>query len=391
MSAQLHLCITCGGTGGHFFPGLSIASEARRRGHRVTLVIAGHHTAEQLALAQRDGFDAFPARAIRAPTSLLTAATFPFLFTAACRNSWQLLGRLHPDAVLSMGSFASVPPGLAAAARHIPLFLHDGNARIGRANRHLTRWACLLCTSFPDVEPNPPVRCPLVYTGFPVRAEIVAAAAAPSLPAEYLNALDLSTKLPLLLVFGGSQGARFLNELLPAVATMLGPETCRRFQLLHLTGQPDNQEVQDQYRNAGLRAVVKARETAMHAAYQAASLVLCRAGASTVSELALFGKPAILVPLPTAADDHQTANAQIAVHHGGAILMPQATLTPASLTEPLQAWLDHPERFAALGTGIRRIGNPEAAGSVVARLERGVEAARKTAAAQPRQGPQQSG
>jgi UDP-N-acetylglucosamine--N-acetylmuramyl-(pentapeptide) pyrophosphoryl-undecaprenol N-acetylglucosamine transferase len=189
-----------------------------------------------------------------------------------------------------------------------------------------------------------------------------------------LRSLALSPNLPLLLVFGGSQGARFLNELVPAAVQRLGPNSCERFQLLHLTGQEDNRELLELYRATGLRAAVRTRETGMPEAYLAASLVLSRAGASTLAELALFGKPAILVPLPTAADDHQTANARIAEKNGGAILLPQASLTSDTLSRLLGEWLDDPARFAARGDRIRRIGIPEAAANVVTRIEQAVRA-----------------
>ncbi len=403
-----HLCISTGGTGGHFFPALSIAREFRKTG-RVTLFIAGHHTAEQVAVAEKTGFDAVPGEALRLPGCPGTLLLFPFRFTRAFLDARRNLAALKPDAVLGMGSFASVPVGLAAASLRIPLVLHEGNAVTGRANRFLSRWARRLAASFPEQAGKKNVRCPVTVTGFPVRPELVEAAksvavwqcdggtvetpdtspasspatataslsptatpphrhtATPAASAAYLAAHKLAPGSPTLLVFGGSQGARFINELVAETLSQLPEETRYRFQLIHLTGQEDNAALRERYERLGVQATVKRSETDMASAYRAASLVLCRAGSSTISELALFGVPAALIPLPSAADDHQTANARIAARNDAAILLPQPQATPETLLKILNAWLADPQAAAARGARLRdAMARPAAAGEVVA-------------------------
>ena len=380
-----HLCISTGGTGGHFFPALSIAREFRTSG-RVTLLIAGHHTAEQVALAEKAGFDAVAGDALRLPNSIAAALLFPLRFARAFLDARRTLGRLKPDIVLGMGSFASVPVGLAACTRRTPLFLHEGNAVTGRANRFLSRWARRLAASFTEQADKSPVRCPVTVTGFPVRPELVAAAnratvdgrlwpvepleasTARPLP-DYLAAHKLAPGSPTLLVFGGSQGARFLNALLAETLAQLPEEARHQLQLIHLTGQEDNAALRGHYERFGIQAAVKKSEGDMASAYRAASLVICRAGSSTISELALFAVPAVLIPLPSAADDHQSANARIAARNEAAILLPQPQATPDKLRDIIRAWLADPAATAARGQRLHdAMARPNAAAEVVAFL-----------------------
>jgi UDP-N-acetylglucosamine--N-acetylmuramyl-(pentapeptide) pyrophosphoryl-undecaprenol N-acetylglucosamine transferase len=171
-----------------------------------------------------------------------------------------------------------------------------------------------------------------------------------------------------LLLFGGSQGARHLNETVPAAVGRLAPSERSRFQVLHFTGQPNQDALAALWRAHGVRHALKQAEGDMHLAYLAAGLVICRAGAATLFELALFGRPAVLVPLPTAADDHQTANARVAARHAGALLLPQADATPAALASVLEDWLRAPDRFRAMGERLRPLAVPDAAERVAARL-----------------------
>jgi len=365
MKKPIHLGIACGGTGGHFFPALAIAREFRRQGGQITLIIGGHHSEEQMALAQREGLTAVPADALRLPQHRRECLLFPFRFVAAVLRSRRLLKQLHPDVLLGMGSFASVPVGLAAACLRTPLVLHEGNTITGRANRFLSRWARRMATSFPEQANRTRTKCPAVWTGFPVRDEIVAAARNPFVPQEYLQSLHLDPALPLLLVFGGSQGARFINETTAQAAGLFGAEAGRRLQILHFSGEDQNEPLQEAYRKAGIRCVVKRNETAMHHAYLAAGLVVCRAGGATISELALFGRAALLIPLPSAAEDHQTANAQAAVRLGGAILSRQSDTTPETLAGLVREWLTAPQRCNELGQGLRRLAVPDASSKVV--------------------------
>lgn len=368
-STPRHLVIACGGTGGHFFPALSIGMEFRRQGGRVTFLVSGHHAGEHRRLAEGAGFEAAACPAIRLPAGAGEALLFPWRFGRALWAARRELRRLRPDLLLGMGSFASVPAGLAAAFAGVPLFLHEGNTRTGRANRLLARRARLLCTSFPEQLDAAAIRCPCRWTGFPLRQALVDAAARPmAAPEAYLAQGGLAAGLPVLLVFGGSQGARFINGLMAETAARLGAETCHRFQLLHFTGQEDNRDLTAAYARCGLRAWVKPSESDMAAAYQAAGLAVCRAGGATISELALFGKPAVFIPLPSAADDHQTSNARCVVSRGGGLLVPQAEAGPERLADLLRLWLSAPGETAVWGERIRTLAAPAAAANVVREL-----------------------
>ncbi len=337
----VHAVIAAGGTSGHFFPALAIARALGSKGARVTFLVAGHHAAAHLELAAKSGFAAcsVPAPRIRLGTPRAMARTLLGLWRgrAAARAH---LRRLAPEVVIGMGSYASVPAGLAAVSLKIPLVLHEGNTVIGRANRLLSRWARALAVSLPPAPGRKP-GCRTVLTGLPLRPELLEAAARPSPAPAALFAegeWGLAPGAPLILVFGGSQGAAFLNRTVPA-ALAAGAERGLRFQVLHLTGTTENSEIEAAYQRAGIPCCVRARETRMHLAYRAAALAITRAGAGTVTELALFARPALLVPLPAATDDHQTANARLLAGRGAAALIPEGPAAQQRIEQTLEEWL----------------------------------------------------
>jgi UDP-N-acetylglucosamine--N-acetylmuramyl-(pentapeptide) pyrophosphoryl-undecaprenol N-acetylglucosamine transferase len=270
-----------------------------------------------------------------------------------------------------MGSFAAVPACLAARLEGIPLVLHEGNAWMGRANRFLSRWAVEAGLSLPLAD-GCRVRCPTVRTGMPLREALVQAAAAPAWPEAFAAAAGLTRERRTLLVFGGSQGARFINEALPQALRQVG-DSRRLLQVIHLTGTEDNGPIEDAYREIDVRAHIRRSDPDIQNAYLAADLVVCRAGASSLCELALFGKPAILIPLPTAAEDHQTANARVVAARGGAVHLPQSQDTPRQLAETLQCWLGG-DTFAALADAIRQFAVPDAAARMAELCLRSVRA-----------------
>lgn len=362
-----HLCVAAGGTGGHFYPALAIAAEFRRQGGDVTMVVAGQHTDDHVAAAGTWGLKAVSTEAIRLPgRNPLQLLAFPWRFCQTWRQARLRLRELRPTVVLGMGSFASVPVGLAAGSEKIPLVLHEGNALIGRANRFLARRAAVLATSLP-LRPGQTSRCRQLCTGLPLRQALLDAAAAPTFPAAYLEEIGFARELPVLLVFGGSQGARAVNGAVAGAAARLGPDATR-LQVLHLTGQDDNAALLAAYAQAGVRAAVRQAESRMELALPAAGLVICRAGASTISELALFGKPALLIPLPTAAEDHQTANACMVAERQAGCHLPQAQATPERLAALIRQWLQQPESVSTWGKNARGLATPAAARDIVAIL-----------------------
>jgi len=365
--AESRIVVASGGTGGHFYPALAIARECRNRGRQVTLLLAGQHVADQLEVMRQEGLAAAQTRAVRLPRNAWQALLFVPRLVGAVWHARRQLQRLKPAVVLGMGSFAAVPVCLAGVSLRLPLVLHEANAWIGRANRFLARWARVLATSLP-VAPGQKCRCPQVRTGMPLRQDLVRRAFEQAVPAGFLTGLGLVESLPVLLVFGGSQGAEALNALMVVAAGRLG-DAAGRFQVIHLTGTEDNDLLLGAYAAAGIRASVRPADMHIENCYAAADLVLCRAGASTLSELALFGKPAILVPFPHSAEDHQAVNARTLADMGAAHRLPEVKATPAAVTTLLRDWLQDPAPWRQRGDTVRALACPDAAAAVVTLLE----------------------
>ena len=231
--SDFSMIISCGGTGGHFYPGLSIARECQSQGHDVRLYVAGKHSESQKKTAGSFNLETDIGKAVRLPAQKWKLPFFFFIFFLSVIGSVFYLLKHRPKAVLVMGSFASVPLGLAAAITFTPLFLHEGNTVAGRANRLLSRWAKLLFTSF-ALKNLEKIECPTEETGMPLRPELENCADESMETCR--ERLGFDKDKPLLLVFGGSQGARKINEALYASIEKVN----KSFQLLHLTGQEDN-------------------------------------------------------------------------------------------------------------------------------------------------------
>jgi UDP-N-acetylglucosamine--N-acetylmuramyl-(pentapeptide) pyrophosphoryl-undecaprenol N-acetylglucosamine transferase len=359
------LTIVAGGTGGHFFPALAIAREYRRRGGTVRFMVAGQHQAEHLRLAAEHGFAAVGVEAVRLPKGVAETWLFPWQMMAACWKVRQLLKANPVSAVLGMGSFVALPVCLAAVSLRIPLYLHEGNAIPGLVNRLMSRLARSIALSLP-LAPGQKCHCPQVHTGMPLREALVESAGASTAAGQAAeSAAEPESRRRTLLVFGGSQGARFLNQTMMQTAGVLEPASCRRLRVIHLSGREDNTALQAAYDSAGIEAVVRKSESQMQECYEQADLVLSRAGASTVCELALFRKPALLVPLPHAADDHQSGNARVVVAAGTGMLLPQAELSPSALAKILQDWLQGSPQMQQAFPGPGLPPCPRAAAAVV--------------------------
>ena len=361
-----HLVLATGGTGGHFYPALAIAREFVRRGGRTTLLVAGRNAARQVVLAREHGVPTVEGRTVALPRSLPAALSFPGRLWDCCRHARKLLRELEPDVVLGMGGAASFPPCFVAARMNLPLILHEGNAVVGRANRVLARWARHMAISLP-LAPGQNIRCPQTKTGLPLRDSVLQAAANASGKEDSLEAIGFSPSQPVLLVFGGSQGAQHLNATMVQAARLLGEEQ-PGFQLIHLTGRPDNDTIEEAYARAGIRARVRERDENIQNAYLAADLVLCRSGASTLHELALFGLPAVLVPHPTTADDHQTANARLFAEHDAARLLAQSDATPSAVAMLLEDWIRNPDAWKRRGRNAAAMAAPTAAQAIAEML-----------------------
>ena len=368
MTESRHLVIASGGTGGHFYPTLAVAREfmASCPDGRVTLLVSGKHAEEQASIAGKAGFESRSLPSVRLPNSIVSLVRFPFELWSCVRVAKTVLAELKPDVLLGMGSFAAVPACFAVDGKKVPLVLHEGNSFIGKANRLFMKKASAIGLSLPLFDKSQLRGCPATEVGMPLRDAIVSASAGNvQIPEGFLEGLGLKADgRRTVLVFGGSQGARAVNELVTGTAALLG-EARERIQFIHLTGTDDNQAFVDAYRNAGVTASVRRADSSIEYCYLCADLVICRAGASSICELALFGKSAILIPLPTAADDHQTVNASVIEAAGAACHLPQRDATPEKLAGLLKDWLASPEKWAERDQKFKAFGKPNAAASMV--------------------------
>lgn len=325
-----YLVITCGGTGGHFYPGLSIARAQQARGGKVLLLLSGKNSVEQSRIAEKYDIPCvvlphMPSPGIKRP---LNCWRFIKGYLTGRSQAKKILKAEKPQAVLGMGSFASLPVIKAAKSLRLPIFLHDGNARIGKANRYLSRYAQVLATAFPAVNRDK-VRCQCVVSGMPVRQELqqqtlskVEAIKTLNEKFETLLEADYFT----VLLFGGSQGARKLNEVFGKAMNRLA-EKYGKVQLIHLSGAGEFNAVAQFHAGTAYPVLLLASLSEMHWAYNAADLVVARSGGSSVAEINAFGKYAVLVPYPFAAELHQDDNANYLKTLGAAEIIKNDDLT----------------------------------------------------------------
>jgi UDP-N-acetylglucosamine--N-acetylmuramyl-(pentapeptide) pyrophosphoryl-undecaprenol N-acetylglucosamine transferase len=260
---------------------------------------------------------------------------------------------LQPHAVIGFGGYPALPSLLASLSLKLPSLIHEQNAVLGRVNRFLAPRVARIATSYARVRRmQPGWAAKTTLTGNPVRAEVIAARAVP---------FDAQAKRLHLLVTGGSQGAAVLNTVVPQAVALL-PETLRaRLDVTHQGRDQDAAMIRETYRAAGIEPNVAAYFTDLPGMIASAHVVVARSGASTVAELCVAGRPAILVPLPIATDDHQTDNAEGMAAAGGAIVVPQPQFTAERVAEALTRWLSDPKALAAAAAGARSVGHPEAA------------------------------
>ena len=338
--------IAAGGTGGHVFPGLAVADALRAAGWRV--VWLGSESGMEAALVAARGYELaavkFSGLRGKGPLALLL---LPLRLLVAFWQSARAILAKRPDVVLGMGGYMSFPGGMMAALLGRPLVIHEQNSVAGLTNRVLAVLADRRLVAFPGALRD------ATYVGNPVRADI---AAIPD-PKERYRGRSGSLGA---LVVGGSLGAKALNEIVPRALALLPAAT--RPAVTHQSGAQHLESLKAAYAAAGVRADMRAFIDDMAAAYASCDLVVCRAGATTVAELAAAGVPAILVPFPHAVDDHQTSNAQFLSEAGAAVLIPQDELTPERLAA-LFAGLDRP-RLSEMAERARALGRPDATDAV---------------------------
>ncbi|HEX6137708.1 MAG TPA: undecaprenyldiphospho-muramoylpentapeptide beta-N-acetylglucosaminyltransferase [Casimicrobiaceae bacterium] len=345
--------ITTGGTGGHVFPGLAVAAKLVARGCRVFWL--GTRDGMEARLVPRHGveFESLAFRGVRGK-GWRTLLFGPFALLAACLDSLRVIRRRRPDVVLGFGGFASFPGALMGIASGRPLVVHDANAVAGLANRILAYGADRVLLGFPGALRGSPSKH-AVWVGNPLREDIVALAPPQQRFAERAGPLRV-------LVVGGSLGAAALNDAIPVALGKIAPE--QRPLVVHQTGERQIDAVRNAYASAGVRAECVSFIDDMAARYAWADIVVCRGGALTVAELAAVGLAAIIVPLPGAIADEQSANARFLLDAGAAIVMPQAELAGADA--PLAAVLGALTRTHALTMALaaHRAGKRDAADRV---------------------------
>jgi UDP-N-acetylglucosamine--N-acetylmuramyl-(pentapeptide) pyrophosphoryl-undecaprenol N-acetylglucosamine transferase len=343
------LMIMAGGTGGHIFPALSVAEYATAQGWKV--VWLGARTGMEARIVPAKGYTMAWIRfsGLRG-RGIVPMALLPLNLLIALAQSARAIFTHRPVVVLGMGGYVAFPGGLMARLLMRPLALHEQNSIAGLTNRVLSRVADKILVAFPNAFG---ARRKVEWTGNPVRRDI--ASIAP--PDERFENRSGPLRL---LVLGGSQGAAALNDVVPKALALLPSGT--RPQVIHQSGAAHIDTVRANYERANVAAELLAFIDDMAARYAAADLLICRAGASTIAELAAAGVPSVLIPFPFAVDDHQTHNARFLSERGGAMLIPQAELTAEKLAEVLTR-LDR-ERLLVMARAARAAGKPDATRAV---------------------------
>jgi len=353
-NATIRVLVAAGGTGGHLFPAEALAAALRRRGVTVELVTdsrAARHAGAFSAAAVH----VIPSATIRSRKNPLSLAKTGAVLGYGLLKAWLKLPRLKPAVVVGFGGYPTVPPLLAAAVRGIPTMIHEQNAVMGRANRMLAPRVNAIATGFAGILNREPVLAvKATHTGNPVRPAVIEAAGTPYPP------LDATATLHLL-VFGGSQGARVMADIVPAAVARLEPRLQMRLRIVQQARGEDEPRVRDAYAKLNIAAEVAPFFADLPARMAASHLVVSRSGASTVAELAAIGRPAILVPLPHALDQDQRANAGMLMAAGGAIRLDQAEFTPDRLASEIAALAAEPARLARMAAAAKAAGSLDAA------------------------------
>lgn len=355
MDTALRVVIAGGGTGGHLYPGIAVAREllARRPGSTVTF--AGTTSGIEARVVPREGFELDTIRSGglkgKSATARVRGAS---LIPLGMLDAWRIVSRRRPDVVIGVGGYSSGPVVLTAAMRGVPTMLLEQNAVPGLTNRMLARVVRAAAVTYESSRSFFGDKA--FVSGNPVRAEFAAAAAGPAGAGTVVN----------LLVFGGSQGAHAINVAMVEAATLLA-ELGVPLHLTHQTGEGDVAMVRGGYAAAGLAATVEPFLYDMGVRLAQADLVVCRAGATTLAELTAAGKPSILIPLPTATDDHQRRNAEVLASSGAAELMLQKDATGPALAARIASLVKDATARTRMSAAARALARPDAARVIVDR------------------------
>jgi UDP-N-acetylglucosamine--N-acetylmuramyl-(pentapeptide) pyrophosphoryl-undecaprenol N-acetylglucosamine transferase len=352
MSGEQSIMLAAGGTGGHLFPAFALAEELRRRGIAVDLMTDMR--------GDRYG-SGFPARAIyQVPSSTLASRTprdvakTAVALASGIKAAFTILKQVKPSAVIGFGGYPTYPPLVAARLRRIPTAVHEQNAVLGRANKMLVKRATAIATSFDRTKfLDGRLAHKAVLTGNPVRQAVIDAAT---------RGYDVPgpNGVVRILIFGGSQGARFFADSVPLALFALPDLVRKRLRVVQQAREEDVERVREAYTEAGISADIAPFFADLPARIAAAHLIIARAGASTVAELTVIGRPSILVPLPHALDNDQLNNARRLAESGGGWCIEQRNLSPERLADEIEKLLAAPGTLAAAAVAAKTAGRADA-------------------------------
>ena len=350
---MMRLLIAGGGTGGHLFPALAVARAVKKEDAEGSILFVGtRHGIEARIIPETE----FPIRFIRTRgmrrTGLVNALLGALELPLGLFQSIVILLRFRPDQVLGVGGFASGPTLAAAVLMRIPTAIQEQNSVMGTTNRLLARIVDRIYASWEDTQPAPP-KAKTLLTGNPVRADLFRSTTVRSADSGRLN----------ILVFGGSRGARSINEAISQNLSELTPLT-DRIRIRHQTGLGAVEPVRRAYRDAGIDAEVVEFIHEMGPAYYWADLVVCRSGAGSLAELTALGKPAVVIPYPYAIGDHQTLNARVLAKGGAVNIVSDDESLNGALVKQIAALVDHPEKLKTMAENSRKFGRPDAARTI---------------------------
>lgn len=374
-NGRFRVALAGGGTGGHLMPGIAVAEELRREIPDAYALFLGTGSPLEEAVLGPRGLACEHVRSPKLVRSAKGVASFCASMPLALARSFRLLRGLRPRALVGLGGFGSFAPAVAARALQIPMLLLEQNVVPGRANRVLSRWASDVACQWTESQSRFPRRARTDFVGNPVRRDVLTGARS------VREAFGLDPQKRTLLVMGGSQGARAINELMTAALPELQAASLP-LQVIHLAGQHDCEKVRQAYVRVGVPAYVCGFLTDMASAYAAADLAVARAGGTSIAELTAVGVPSILIPYPFAVDNHQYYNAKGLADRGGAVLAVQNELTAKTLADLTLRLLGDPCALDRMRNGSKGLGRPEAARLIVARLQR-MAHGRHSRAAQP--------
>src|SRR5262245_7106829 len=353
--APIAVVIAGGGTGGHLYPGIAVAHELVRRMPGARVTFAGTAQGLEARAVPREGFELDLIRSAglkgKSLTSRLRGA---LLLVPGLWDAWRIISRRRPDVVIGVGGYSSGPVVLAAAVRRRRTLVLEQNATPGLTNRLLARVVDRAAVSYADTLRFFGGRG--IVAGNPVRAEFFMV--------HESRFVHGGAGPPRVLILGGSQGAHAINVAVVAAAADMVRRTAD-LEIVHQTGIRDEQWVRERYAAAGIRARAERFLDPVVPEVMSADLVICRAGATTLAELAAAGRPAILIPFPAATDDHQRKNAQVFANAGAAVLIDERELTAEGLATVAGSLLADGPRRQAMGTAMRRLARPDAAGRIV--------------------------